>query len=206
MTSAHVDAAEKTLDLFLADPAGGMALKVYRDGIKERRYGATGDAIHQQMWNTWPLEQVAAFALVHSELCSGKVAEVQISAGGAPGADADRAGNAALVANLPAPFTAEVFAHQNCEDQDGFLSWSEPIMMEVATGIGIVGPDGKTRRQVVTREIPPGEAPLEIGTTCASNTLMHLRSDRALARWPYGSERIRLFVAIGTPWQVLAGM
>jgi hypothetical protein len=206
VTSAHIDAAEKTLDRLLADPAGGRALQVYREGIRSGRYGATANVINQHHWNTWPLEQVACFATVYSELCSGDLAQVQISVGGAPGEDADRAGNQALLADLPWPFTADVCAHQNCADEDGMLHWSEPIMMEVATGVGLAGADGETRPQTEIREIPPGSAPLEIGTTFASNTLMHLRGDRALARWPYGQDRIRLLVAVGTPWQVLAGL
>lgn len=205
--SAHIDAAEAALNRFLSDPAGGTALQVYRNGVKEGRYGDTAAVIGQQHWrSSWPLEQVACFATVYSELCSGDVAQVQISAGGTPGEDADRAGNQALLAGLLGPFTAEVDAYQNCEDADGVLSWSEPILMEVATGVGLVGPDGATRPEIVVREIPPGSAPLEIGTTFASNTLMHLRRERKVARWPYGHDRIRLLVAVGTPWQVLAGL
>jgi hypothetical protein len=205
--TAHIDAAEATLDRFLADPAGGMALQTYRAGVKEGRYGETGAVIGQQHWrDSWPLEQVACFAVVYSEICSGKVAQVQISAAGVPGEDADRTGNQALVADLPGPFTAEVSVNQNCADQDGVLRWSEPILMEVSTGVGIIGPDGGTRAETISREIPPGWAPLEIGTTFASNTLMHLRKERAVARWAYGQDRIRLLVAVGEPWQVLAGM
>lgn len=207
MTSTHIEAAGAPLDRFLDDPAGAQALLIYRDGIKSGRYGDTADVIGQQHWrNSWPMEQIACFGIVYSELCSGGTAQVQISAGGPPGEDADREGNQTLVADLLGPFEAEVFEYQNCEDQDGVLRWSEPIQMEVATGKGIVHPDGTTQPEIVVREIPPGSAPLEIGTSFASNTLMHLRRNRAVARWPYGHDRIRLLVAVGTPWQALAGL
>lgn len=47
MTSAHETAAQAALDYFLAGPAGGPALAVYRDGIRANRYGHLGAVIHQ---------------------------------------------------------------------------------------------------------------------------------------------------------------
>lgn len=206
MTSAHETAAQAALDRFLCDPAGSNALRVYREGIRDGRYGSLGDAIHQSDLGTWPLEQVACFATVWSDVCSGDVAQVQISALGSPGADADREGNARQLADLPEPFRAVVDSAQNCDDQDGFLEWDRPIQVEVSTGEPVTADDGSISPRVVIRELPPGSAPLEIGSTKASVTLMHLRSERCVARWPYGHDRIRLTVAVGEPWQHRAGL
>jgi hypothetical protein len=44
--------------------------------------------------------------------------------------------------------------------------------------------------------IQPGEAPLEIGSSLPSRTWLHLREDRAVARWPYGHDSFMLFVKV----------
>lgn len=40
----------------------------------------------------------------------------------------------------------------------------------------------------------PRRAALEVGATAPSRTLLHLKEEGILARWPYGSDRIWLIV------------
>lgn len=206
MTSAHEVAAQGALDHFLADPSGWDALRVYREGIGAGRYGRLGDAIHQTWLGTWPLEQVACFAIVWSDICTGSVAQVQISAPEGPGADADREGNSRLLADLPEPFRAVVSPDQNSDDQDGYLYWDCPIKVEVSTGEPEIAADGSVAPRIAVRQLLPGSAPLEIGSTKASTTLMHLRRERKVARWPYGSDRIWLLAEVGEHWAQRIGL
>lgn len=200
MTTVHESAADALLSTFLADPQGGELLATYSAGLREGRWDREYlEAIGQHRWENgrWPLEQVAVFARIHSEIMSGDVAEVEIgTAGNTPGPDSDRGGNAAALADLPAPFTALVDAGQNCAGQDGWLSWSEPIIMSVSTGSPVTEPGGTTYPETAECLIAPGRVPLEIGTTKPSNTLLHLRSHRGVGRWAYGHDRILLLVSL----------
>lgn len=63
-------------------------------------------------------------------------------------------------------------------------------------------PDGQTRIATEHRILPPGQASLEIGTTLPSRTLLHMCGG-GVARWPYGSETVRLLVNLEDPWSHL---
>jgi len=197
--SVHEDAAQALLDDFMGDPDGARALQVYVAGLREDRWDADYlDAIHQQHFGgRWPMEQIAAFAHMHSDLMSGHVAHVQLTTFGAtPGPDRERQANATALAELPRPFIADVDLTQHGADQDGRLRWVEPIQMELSTGVPWTDPVGHTQplNKIVT--IDPGSVPLEIGTTKASNTLLHCRIHGGVARWPYEHDRIDLFVRV----------
>jgi len=81
MGSAHEDGAQAMLDDFMSDGDGARAFQVYVAGLKEGRWGEDYlDAIHQQHWHgQWPWPQIAAFAIMHSDLMSGNIAEVQLT-------------------------------------------------------------------------------------------------------------------------------
>lgn len=199
MSSVHEDMAKALLDDFMGDPDGARALQVYVAGLKEERWEADYlEAIHRHHWRDhWPYDQIAAFAHMHSQIMSGDVAEVQLTTFGAtPDADRERERNAVALASLPRPFVAEVDQDQNCADFDGMLRWVEPIRMELSTDIPFIAPDGRTEPVKMVITVKPGSVPLEIGTTKASNTLFHCRRDGGVARWPYGHDRIRLFVTM----------
>ena len=203
MSSVHVEMAENLLADFMGTPDGARAFQVYVAGIRDDRWDDFyRESIHQHHWREhFPLEQIAAFAHAHSDIMSGRVAQVQLTTFGAtPLRDADRAANAKALAELPRPFIADVDLDQNCADSDGHLRWVEPIRVEVSTGIPYSDPCGHEQPLILVRTIEPGSVPLEIGTTHASNTLFHLRCDRGVARWPYGHDRINLFVKLGH-WQ-----
>lgn len=73
--------------------------------------------------------------------------------------------NNEVLAKLPKPFSATFSGGKG--DEDGWLCWDESI------------------NAIDGRVLPPGRAPLEVGTTKASRSLAHMRMDRCLARWPY---------------------
>jgi hypothetical protein len=196
----HEDMAENMLDNFMGTPDGALALQVYYAGLKAGRWGRFyRESIHQGRWaGGLPLEQIAAFAHFHSEVMSGCIAAVGIETDyESPGPDSDRAGNAARLTGLPWPFVAEVDPGQHQADNDGYLKWIEPIQAEASTGTPFTRAGGRIEPRQITRTIPPGRVPLEIGTTRASVSLLHVIREKGLARWPYGHDRISLFVRTG---------
>jgi hypothetical protein len=144
---------------------------------------------------SWAEEQVAAFIEAHLLVIGASVADVLVGTGGVPQPDKDREGNAAILATLPHPFTAEVNMKQHMTEGDGMVRWSEPIRVSLLTGLIARKPDGTTWPLPVSFLVPPGSALLEIGSTLPSRTWSHLveRTGR-VARWPYDRDRIRVML------------
>lgn len=194
--SVHVDIANLVLDDILDDPASA---KVYAETRRKIRDGRLAEEqlapIGQTLYGpkSWGPEQVACWLAVHADLMGGRFAEVRIEVGAEPGADGDRRANAEKLEDLPAPFTAHVDLRQNGGDQDGSLTWSEPIRVSRSTGKGYEE-DGQTFPYLERCLVPPRCVPLEIGTTLPSRTRLHMDQDSGVARWPYGSPFIFLMV------------
>lgn len=148
----------------------------------------------------WPVHQTAAFAFIHSLIGGGKVAYTPISTGGAPGPDADRIGNAHLLEQTHPPFRADLDMTQNGADFDGTLKWDQPIHLGRSVG-AFYYEDGCRNSGKTCLEYRattgPSWAPLEVGDSWPSRTLMHLWQFGAVARWPYGSKVILLFINYG---------
>lgn len=206
----HQRAAQDLLDRMLDHPTASRLLADTRQRFKQPAgHPAAFDddyaaAIGQTLRSApagWPMEQVAAFAAVHAMVCAGEVAQVLIGAAGGPVVDSHREENAAQLADLPDPFQAAVDADQNRAECDGTLKWDAPIVLDAATGVVLLDSCRRGVKQPVSivTTVAPGWAPLEIGTTLASRTLLHLLEEGAVARWPYGSDCIRLLVRRGGP-------
>lgn len=206
-TTVHDKGARLLLDDMLKEPERALLLV----DIKRRASLPSGhplafDSVYVdyvgQMWGPqstlakWPMEQQAAFAQIHAEICDGLISWVDISVDEKPSKDEHRHENQAKLSDLPHPFVAEVDQQQNCADQDGELRWPEPIRLQKTIGIPFLSPCRLNVKEGINlhhRE-QPGSAALEIGYTKASRTLAHLREHGAVARWPYGSDTIRLFM------------
>jgi hypothetical protein len=148
----------------------------------------------------WPVHQTAAFAYLHTLIGTGRVAFVPIDTGGAPGPDADRIGNAALLERTCPPFRAELDMTQNGADHDGALEWDQPIRLERSTGsFYYEDACASTTQSRLTYLATAGRgwAPLEVGDSWPSRTLLHLWQFGAVARWPYRSKHILLFINFG---------
>lgn len=142
------------------------------------------------------LVEADAFNGFASNLFSGKLKMVGIQTAGPPGADEDRAGNNAKISDLPRPFTAKFFGGSG--DNDGFLEWTAAAFVNHFDCELKARPGYQCRKHAA--KLRPGFAPLEVGTTTAATTFMHLCFG-PLARWPYGSEAIFLLVpmSLGLP-------
>lgn len=184
----------------MADPDGPQTMHGYylalQEGRWDKEYVDSIGQMHRVASSvSWPMEQVAAFADIHAMIGSGLVAVVPVSTAGPPHRDSARQANADALADLPHPFTASVDMDQHNGDFDGMVRWSEPIEVSLATGLSERQPDGYMQPISAHYMIPPGAAPLEIGSSAPSRTWMHLVGEGGtVARWPYGHSCFRLFV------------
>jgi hypothetical protein len=132
-----------------------------------------------------------AFAVLWSDLFHGRTLHVRIEVGESPHGDKCVAENQAALDQLPRPFTAQCWSETgrgaNC---DGMLRWPTSINLQATHSID---QDQQLTRDTIV-SYPAGSAPLEIGYTAPERTFCHLQMNRAVARWPYGSEDIWLFV------------
>jgi hypothetical protein len=205
--TVHEDVADRVLEKFQESPDAMYTLTALRNShirgeMDEGDIWGSGyaDALGSSARfepQRWPLRQHAAFLKLHTLVGSGQVAFTYISTGGPPGPDRDRAGNAALLTETYPPFTAHLDMEQNGASSDGSLSWSEEL--EISRPTGAYFYEDTCKRVGQTPLILPatrkaGSAPLEVGDSWPSCTLMHLWRHRAVARWPYGSNLIWLFL------------
>jgi hypothetical protein len=194
--TVHLVAAHAMLDDTMATPEGAAALHLVSQGLRNGDWDdglGYVDAIGQlgnRSHSSWPMEQIAAFAAVHGMIHTGAVAMVPVATRGTPRPDKDREANAGALSSLPHPFTAAVDMDQRTAECDGMVYWSEPIEVSVATEI--IEDD---RPLSLHYMLPPGSAPLEIGSSQPSRTWLHLVLDGgAVARWPYGHSCFRLLI------------
>lgn len=128
----------------------------------------------------WSIGQVYAAALTLDGIMAGRILMRRLYVGEGPHADKMREENAAALAKLPEPWRVWVDETQYGADSDGWLKWDQPRMFlqnetpEHAFGAWCA--------------IDEGCAPLEIGTTNASRSWMHLVQSGSLARWPYDDD------------------
>lgn len=126
--------------------------------------------------------------MVHAAMFSGQISVVTVETEGFPCPDADVDGNNRLISDLPEPFSAKFYG--GLKDQDGYVEWSEPIRTVATVGHADLT---QTSSRVM---VDPRSIPLEVGYTKASRTFLHLAQERALARWPYDSDKITIMVVL----------
>lgn len=134
-------------------------------------------------------EQTFATMYVYAKILTGEVAIIKVRAADEPDFDEYREKNAEALRDLPEPFMAELDMRQSMGDEDGFFWWTESVV-----GSRTCWPsDDRNEEQWVV--VKPRRVPLEVGVTKPSRTLLHLRSEGGVARWPYGTDWITVFVA-----------
>ncbi len=193
MTTVHERGLKEASDSCMEnDPTGwAKAVSAYSKNLKTSHYTRKYlDVLFQYDWHTSELasENVFGFALTHASIFNGGIAAVEIDVGSGPLKDSDVDGNNTLLKEIAKPFLATFVG--GLGDSDGRLSWAVPIELDVT-----VGNDDMTQTRT-SMKIPPGSAPLEVGYTKISRTMLHLSQERFLARWPYGHDRIALLAVV----------
>lgn len=196
MVTHHESAAMAHLELGMREPGYAPMLMEAKDRLRAGQRWSPDfvDAVGRDRWDQWPLHQVDAFACVNALIHTGAYGMVLVSVGATPCADKEREANAAALANIHPSFVAELDMDQHCGDSDGWLYWHDEITVECSTGTSYYSPTGHPGSVMTKRRIPPGSVPLEVGSTLPSRTAIHLAMDGGVARWPYGSELITLFL------------
>lgn len=145
-----------------------------------------------QKWNGsgYDLYDTYAFCHVHRQLCSGSIASTRVGIGAMPRGDKEiEYHNSVLHKEESSLFFGEFWG--GLADSDGYLTWSKPLEFEV-TKCSLTD-DTIERTNVL---IKPRRIPLEVGTTEGSRTMVHLGFEGGLARWPYGSDELYVYVVI----------
>lgn len=205
--TVHEDAAIAVLERFEEDPDSMATLMWLRrqhiDGLLNASeefgtgYADSLGSSSRFSPKQWPFHQHAAFLKIHALIGAGDIAYTVISTGGSPSQDAAREENAKKLDHTYGPFQAKLNMSQNHADMDGKLVWREPLSIHRPTGEFFYDNQCRDAAQSIlyrpaTRS--PGWAPLEVGDSWPSRTLLHLWQFGAVARWPYGSEVIWLFL------------
>jgi hypothetical protein len=197
-TTVHRQALEKAVDKWAEkDPARWARIAQYRRLLLENRECEPWllQFIVQKGWGTIDLYDAFTCMMVRDAWLFGRIAITRIAVHATPMDDALVAENqAAIMSEMPDPFAAKVVCERGRgAESDGNLAWDKSIRANVipSSSHSPTCPVA-CRPKVEDVLIAPGTAPLEIGSTEASRTLMHLAADRSLARWAYGSEEIVL--------------
>lgn len=194
MGTSHLVAAEQVASRAMAN-GDGAALADIMDGLRTKRYSpGYVAAFCGSGWTGRTPGQLYSFARIHSAVVSGELGLVRVEVGTGPGRDkGGRQSNAALLADLPGPFVADLDLEQNCADSDGAFGWTEPITVTA-------GPAGGERQvEVAAHDLEHG-APLEVGSCAPSRIYLHLFESGAVARWPYGQSDLWILVGLPSPF------
>lgn len=212
MTSTHEDVFKAGFDNFASLAENhAYVTKAYQTllAIQHNTYPRW---FVDMVFRRWERERTDAYdahgvMVVWAHWIAGGLAIVRLDVGHGPGPDRDEAGNQAILdANLHENFHAIVNPSRGRgHGDDGIIKWDKPIHATVCVHRGSPGcPIGCDVSQM-DRILPSGSAPLEIGNTAASRTLLHLIQDRSLARWAYESKEIVLVVNLTEDWSWAPG-
>jgi hypothetical protein len=146
------------------------------------------DAIFQNERDVVDLSDAFCFAKIHSSIYNRDIARLQVFVGKTPSKNEAEEENNNKLKNIPYPFSSEFIPGKGgSATDDGYLCWNK----EISGGLY-----NKEKDVYEEFTIPPRTVPLEVGSTDASRSYFHLFQDESLARWPYGSEWIDVFVKI----------
>jgi hypothetical protein len=183
--SAHAAAADEVAARWQQTPDGRERL-AHADLWRRDRANAGLLAVFGSPYRGWTTGQLAALATLLTLRDQRLIEIAYVPLGHIPRGDAARAENQAALADLPLGFTAEVYDGAACAgDCDGSLTIPDDLVIvdEVDMAAG-------DRLERPAR--PWSQIPLEIGSTDASRTFLHLAESGAVARWPYGHDRVHI--------------
>jgi hypothetical protein len=198
--TAHEQAARHVLANWLRDPEKALFVAQSLSEIANGRFnGSELASVMGRGWRSGAMspEQMLMVMFTHIDNCAGRIARTMVRAASEPSGDRFRDENAAALADLPHPFAACVSPSQHGADCDGWLEWSDPIEAQVCTNETFAGDGGRREHVQVMVRIEPDRIPLEIGSTLPSRTRLHLVESGGVARWPYGSDWVYVWIAPG---------
>lgn len=190
MTTISSQALKQLVDREMRNPEYAKTMSGYLKNIVRKKYDQLlVDSIFQKNWRAGDtnIYDAHAFAAVHAQTLNGEILSCSIPATSTPHADRAAKENRAILAQLPdfrAVFDPDRGAGAN---DDGAISWD--FELGLYTTVLRNGTHENWKYW-----IGPNRAPLEVGTTDAARTLLHLREEGLVCRWPYRSKRLLLLV------------
>ncbi len=191
MPSVYTQASERIFDELCEEDSQWLTITA-QTAIKLRKgyYEPHGmiDALGQY-WGMPSLPEVHSFMQLWQHLHEGDIAVTRLHVGRAPLKDAEIEGNNEILQEWVRRFGIRVEAEfwGGLADNDGYIQVLEPIKLDTVN----------VSDMRITVEHGGAESlayPLEVGTQSWSKTLITLRTQGLLARWPYHSEDIWLFL------------
>lgn len=167
--------------LLTREAAWGSRLAKTAFGMNEGAVDATLLLALAQSPTIQPYTIYDAYCLqsIQEQIDDGRIVHFAVPIGGRAAANVDRERNQALLSTLPPDFQGHF--HGTSPGEDGYLEWNAEVVVTTIP----------TARQV---RLPANRIPLEVGFTQASTTWGHLLNRTGLARLPYGTDRISVFV------------
>lgn len=139
----------------------------------------------------YTLDDAFPFAMLHAALCGGSILVCDLCIGRQPYPDAQVQENLNALTDglrgltcpgVPEPtFEANIWG--GTQGEDGYLKWSPYLEFACLE-------DGQESQKVWVSEC---SIPLEIGSQSAVKTYMQILDSGGVARWPYGSDTLRIF-------------
>lgn len=194
MPSIHEEVLKEKVDRLTTDDPNWRlllsdVLRRFEDGFYSQDYI---DAILQNWWrHRYDIYDAYAFTQVHAQILTGKVAISLVKIGATPRGDKEVDYHNAVLADSPSHMFFGTF-YGGLADQDGSFTWKSNVEFTVQRYDGAANKVPKPR----PISVAPRTVPLEVGYTKGSRTMLHLGAEHGLARWPYGSESITVFVTI----------
>jgi hypothetical protein len=194
MPSIHEDMLKEKVDRLITDDPNWRlilsdVLRRFKDGFYPQAYV---DAILQNWWrHRYDIYDAYAFSQVHAQILTGEVAIILVNVGATPRGDKEVDYHNAILADSPSYMFFGTF-YGGLADQDGSFTWKSNVEFNVHRYDGAA----KKVRKPRTVSVAPRTVPLEVGYTNGSRTMLHLGEEHGLARWPYGSGSITVFVTI----------
>ena len=189
--STHKQATKKIVDDLLENDAEWRdCLYDYLRKLKSGYFHKeTVDSLLQKFERfPYDIYDAYCYAKLHHLLLTEKIASALVYKGATPRGDKEiEYHNFILAKREDSHFFGEFWG--GLADDDGYFSWDVPLNFEVKKGSLT---DDKIERKSVI--IEPRRLPLEVGYTAGSTTILHLFSSGGVARWPYGSEDIFLYI------------
>ncbi len=178
--SYHGFATENTVDnLIKSSPAWASSLVEVKSGMTGNQYPKEILDVCGQKPTDYSLYDAFCFSQIYGRILSGDALVVVVDVGSSPRPDRRKEENSRALEGLPEPFIASSwFDKFEC---DGCLRWNMPIRLGQLTS-----------SSEYSTMIDPGQAPLEVGNTQFSRSLLHLFQCGYLARWPYDQKSLWL--------------
>lgn len=185
MGSIHARVFKKQIDELLGKPKTRDAiLRFYADVALGRHPQEFCDIVFQKPTRFGlTIYDSAACQRFLLWLMSGDLLCRNIYIGEVPWPDKEVARNRRCLARIASPFSTKLWC--GLADFDGTLKWDGRV------SFARVDPGNDKR---TSRVACPCDIPLEVGYTEASRTIIHLSMSPGLARWPYGSKYLKVFI------------